>query len=408
MSKRLEMTPEIEKQIRLSVGDDNLNVSNLAVFETRTLSTMPIKRKAGMFAGARPSIGTLQQMADLVNALGGAIHMQIMHDTGVLPVGRVFKGALYDMGNGDVELRTLFYIPTDKTQLVSDIENSVIDEVSVGLMNEHLYCSECNFDYLGEDSTIMNRLTLTCENDHVIGQDGVHVKMVGVAAWPELSLVNQGAAKDAKILSRAKQNMGQKTMERLAASNTPLESRLFIASLKMEEKTDIKPSKETFKMDKETLALFQGQAQEVAEGKVKLAAVEGENTTLKASVTDLTAKLDAANQEITTLKADPAKAEIAAKLAQAEEDKTKLSDAAAKLLPHVKAALVASGEVETDLDSMDLAAMLAKVEEKGYKLHQLVGTLPKTNGTKTDDKNTAEAEFAAHRQEAFKTIKRNN
>lgn len=407
MSKRLEMTPEIEAQIRLSVGDENLNVTNLAVFETRTLSTKPIQRKAGMFAGARPSVGTLQQMADLVNAPGGAIHMQIMHDTGVLPVGRVFKGSLYDMGNGDVELRTLFYIPTDKTQLVSDIENSVIDEVSVGLMTEHLYCSECDFDYLGEDASIMNRLTLTCENDHVIGQNGVHVKMVGVAAWPELSLVNQGAAKDAKILSRAKQNMGQKTMERLAASNTPLESRLFMASLKMEDKTDVKNPKETSKMDEKVMALLQAKADEVATGKAELAKVVGENTTLSATVADLTAKLSAAMTEIDTLKADPAKAELSAKLAEAEEVKTKLSDAANKLLPHVKAALVASGEVETDLEKLDFAAMLALVETKGYKLHQLVGTLPKTNGTKTDAKDEANAEFSKHRQEAFKTIKRN-
>lgn len=406
MSKRLEMTPEIEAQIRLSVGDENLNVSNLAVFETRTLSTKPIQRKAGMFAGARPSVGTLQQMADLVNAPGGAIHMQIMHDTGVLPVGRVFKGSLYDMGNGDVELRTLFYIPTDKTQLVSDIENSVIDEVSVGLMNEHLFCSECDFDYLGEEADIMNRLTLTCDEGHTIGTDGVHVKMVGVASWPELSLVNQGAAKDAKILSRAKQNMGQKTMERLAASNTPLESRLFVASLKMEDKTVVKKPQGDSTMDEKVMVLLQAKADEIATGKVELAKVVGENTTLTATVADLTAQLAAANTELTALKADTSATELAAKLATAEAATTELSAAAEKLLPHVKAALVASGEVETDLPET-LTAMLAKVEEKGYKLHQLIGTLPKANASKTDVEGTASAEFSKHRQEAFKTKQRN-
>lgn len=408
MSKRIEITPEIEAQLRASVGDENLDTSKLVVFEARTLSTKPIKRKAGMFAGARTSVGTLNEMADLINAPGGAIHMQIMHDTNVLPVGRVFKGSVYDMGTGDYELRSMFYIPADKTQLVADIENSVIDEVSVGLMTKHLYCSECNFDYLGEDASILNRIMLTCENDHVIGENGVHVKLVGVAAWTELSLVNQGAATDAKILSRAKQHMSQNTMERLAASATPLEARLFVASFKMDEKTDVKTPKENPKMDETKLmAMLEASAEKVANGKVELAAAVGENTTLKAANTDLQAKLDAALAENETLKADPAKAELSAKLAEAEETKTKLSEATAKLLPHVKATLVASGVVETDLEKLDFAAMLALVEEKGYKLHQLIGTLPKTNAAKTDAKDEANAQFSKHRAEAFKSKQSN-
>lgn len=407
MSKRIEITPEIEAQMRASVGDEHLDTSKLVVFEARTLSTKPIKRKAGMFAGARTSVSTLNEMADLINAPGGAIHMQIMHDTNVLPVGRVFKGSVYDMGTGDYELRSMFYIPADKTQLVADIENSVIDEVSVGLMTKHLYCSECNFDFLGEEASILNRLMLTCENDHVIGENGVHVKLVGVASWSELSLVNQGAATDAKILSRAKQNMSQNTMERLAASNTPLEARLFVASFKMDEKNDVKTPKENPKMDETKLmAMLEASAEKVAQGNVKLAAAVEENTTLKATNADLEAKLAAALAENETLKADPAKAELAAKLAEAEETKTKLSDATAKLLPHVKATLVASGVVETDLDKLDFAAMLALVEEKGYKLHQLIGTLPKTNAGKSDVEET-NAKFSKYRSEAFKSKQSN-
>ena len=44
MSKQIQITPEIEAQIRASIGDDTADVSKLAVFEARTLSTNQLKK----------------------------------------------------------------------------------------------------------------------------------------------------------------------------------------------------------------------------------------------------------------------------------------------------------------------------------------------------------------------------
>ena len=396
MSKQIQMTAEIEAQIKASVNDANLDVSKLAVFEARTLSTKPIK-KYGLFNGARVSTGTLQQMSDMVSAKGGAIPMQIMHNTDVLPVGRVFSAQLNNMDTGDVELVSLFYIPKDKAELVNDINNSVIDEVSVGLLTDHAFCSECNFDYFGEEADFMNRVNLTCNEGHTIGEKGVHVKLVGVASWSELSLVNRGAAKDAKILSRAQLNMNADTMKKLAASSVPLETRFLTESYKM-DKINLK---ETTTMDKEVFGMLQASATEMAAVKLELST---KDTALKAVTTEkeaLQASLTAAQTELDALKASAP--EQATLLAAAKETETKLTAAVEKLVPHVKAALVASGEVETDLESKDVTALLELVESKGLKLHQVFGEKAKTDGTKTDDKKAAE--FSAYQKEAFRTIK---
>lgn len=398
MSKQIQITPEIEAQIRASIGDDTADVSKLAVFEARTLSTKPIKKAGGLFNGARVSVSTLKQMAELVNSPGGAIPIQIMHNTDVLPVGRVFQAKTFDMPTGDVELRTLFYIPKDKVELVNDIQNSVIDEVSVGLMTEHILCSECGFDFVGPESDFMNRFTATCSEGHVVGENGVHTNLVGVASWSEVSLVNRGAAKDAKILSRAQQNMNTDTAKKLAASGAPLESRFFVASYKMDE--NVNP-KETKTMDKEVLALLQASATEMATVKIELSTATTALTAVKAEKDALAAKLASAEQELESLKA--AAPEQAALLAAAQETQTKLTAAVDKLLPHVKAALVASGEVETDLEGKDLTAMLELVETKGYKLHQIIGSKPVSDGTKADVK--VNAEFTEYQKEAFRTTK---
>lgn len=395
MSKQLPMTPELEAQIRASVNDANMDVSKLAVFESRTLSTKPIK-KYGLFNGAKVSPGTLQQMADLVTAVGGAIPMQIMHNTEVLPVGRVFSGTLNNMPTGDVELISRFYIPTEKTQLVNDINNSVIDEVSVGLLTEHAFCSECNFDYFGEEADIMNRINLTCNEGHTIGEKGVHVNLVGVASWSELSLVNRGAAKDAKILSRARINMNADAIKKLAASTVPLESRFLTESTKM----DTINLKETNTMDEKVFGMLTANANELATVKLELSTKDTALTAVTNEKTALEAKLKSTEEELTALKASAP--EQATLLAAAKETNEKLTASVEKLLPHVNAALVASGEVETDLKDKDFSSLLELVESKGLKLHQVFG-VAKTDGTKTDETKTAE--FSEHRKEAFKTSK---
>lgn len=395
-SKRIKITPEIQAFIRSAVGDPSLDTSNFAVFEASTLSTQPIQRKSGFHQNARVSATTLAQMANLVNTPGKALHLQIMHQNEMLPVGRVFRAQLLQTDTGDTELRTMFYLPSDKTQLISDIENALIDEVSVGLLTDHAFCSECEFDFFGPDASFSNFMTLTCANDHTIGDNGTHVRLVGMKDFAELSLVNRGAAKDAKILSRAKQVMGQDAVEKLAASATPMDARIVTINRKLEAFASGNSNKGDLSMDtKEFLATLQAKTDEVAAANVKVTALTGENGTLTAKVTELTAALAAKDTEFSEFKKS-AGVDKETLVANAQKAEKELKDAAEKLLPHAKAALVASGVAETSLPST-LTALLAMIEEKGLKLHQVFGS---ADAGKTDVKDTSGDNDA--RKAAFK------
>lgn len=387
MSKQVKITPELQVAIRNGVGDPDFSTDNVTVFEARMLSTEAV-RQGGFFNGARVSPSTLQEMANFLNQPGKAIHLHIMHETRLLPVGRVFSAKTFTTMTGETELRGQFYLPNDEAALISKIENSVLDEVSVGLKTKHAFCSECNFDFLGEEADIMNFLTATCGEGHVIGENGVHARLVGLDQFIELSLVGQGAAKDAKILPRARQSMSKETMERLAAQGKPFGVGIFTGHCKM----DNSETKGEDVMSAEFEALmgkFTAQTSELAEKNAelkaalaKVAELEGEVTSLKASVTDKDKEIQTLNEA-----ASKDENEVATELAASKKE---LEDATEKLAPHVKAALVASGVAEKDIPAT-LSAQADLIVEKGLKLHQIVSPTAVSEGTKTDDQIALEA-----------------
>lgn len=400
-SKAIKITNEIADKLKAAIGDEGVDVAKFNVYECVTLTTEPIGHKSGFYQGATFTRETLRQMADLINTPGKALPMQIMHDTNSLPVGRVFSGQLFERPNGHTELRTLFYIPKDKVDLVNDIDNAVIDEVSVGVMTHKALCSECGFDYFGPEATLANYFTLTCNEDHTIGSNGVHVRCTGLKDWAELSLVNRGAARDAKILSRAKQGMSKDTVDRLAASSgTTFDARLLILNNKLEASASTKTSNGDYKMDKETLALIQAKADEVAGLNAKLTEADKITKAKDAEIATLTATINTQNTEIATLKAgDAEKADLALKVANSEK---LMNEVTAKLLPHAKASLTASGVAEVDLPN-DFAALLSIIEKNGYKLHQIFGAEPKSDAGKQDANLADKAKTSI--SGAYKTFK---
>jgi len=400
MSKRVPLTPKLQETIRSAIGDPELDASKFAIFEARMVSSEPLT-KGGIFNKARISASTIKEMETFLNQPGAAIPLHIMHDDRVLPVGRVFSAKAMNMPNGEVELRGQFLVPLDKSEIVADIENSIVDEVSVGLVTKGILCSECGFDYRGEDATIMNFIDAECGNGHKIGLDGVHTRLVGLDDFMELSLVGQGAANNPKILPRVKQSMSKEMVERLAASKIPAEACVLTASYKMEDssKTFTETNEGESDMDiKEILAQLTASTSELAEKKVELSqttakveALNGEIVTLTASNKELTDKVTA----LEAAKGDSTK-DLEAKLLEVE---TQLKAATDMVAPHVKAALVASGVAEKDLPQ-DLLGQIKLVEEKGLKLHQVIGSGPVASGTKSDD--PALNAGVDHRKEAFK------
>lgn len=400
MGKRIQITPQIEASIRRAIGDDSADVSSYAVFETRAVSTEAISQ-SGLFDGARIMPSVLTEMVEHINADGNAVPLITMHNSRMLPIGRVFEARTFTMENGETELRSLFFIPDggDKAQFVRDIESSLIDEVSVGLETKKILCSECGFDYLGKDADFDNFWMMQCNEGHIIGQDGVHVNMVGFEAWHELSLVSRGAAHNAKILSKEKQKLQSST--RLAANGKPA---LWLnASFQMKEETSkmTLQQQKTEEKDMTTESVMQLSAA-LGQKDAKIALLEKEVADAATLTASLKADLQKANEKVAELEkagGDKATELVAAK----EKAEGELKAAIELVAPHVKAALVASGTEEKDVPS-DLTAMMKIVEEKGLKLHQIVGAGEGQKSKTNPEDVTTDTAAAAHRG-AFKLKK---
>jgi hypothetical protein len=272
-----------------------------------------------------------------------------------MPVGRVFEGATGMNPTGDAELRTLFYVDPTEEKLAAKVDNGTIDEVSVQFLASEILCSECSFDYRGEDASFENLLTRTCANGHTVGEDGVHVRLVGLAAFTELSLVPRGAANKPKIVGKSQSKLAA-PLQRLAAKGFEV-SELFCAASLGEVNVDL------------TALLARNEE------------IVTENVTLKAQVTSLTgerdtatAALEAANgtigerdtriAELETELAAANEVDGAAAAAERDEAKTFLSEIFNKLA-------VAAGEENVQAPET-IADLKAGIEQRQAKLSAIL------------------------------------
>ena len=366
MSRKVNITGEIQASIRHAISDPDFDTSLVSVFEGRFITTEPV-RKRGLWDGARISGSTLAEMAQFMSEEGNAIPLHIMHETGLLPVGKVFYAETFDMANGETELRGHFYVPNTEVDYISKIETAIVDEVSIGLTTSKLLCSECEFDYLGAEADIMNILNCTCANDHTVGENGVHVRGVGMANWNELSLVGTGAANKAKILGKSKQRLAPEVVDRLAA-NKNWGLGMFQGSYKLTQG-------ET-EMTTDFPALFAAEVQKSAVANVELKAANDKVVATEATLATANKTIETLQAENAELKKDDAKKTLA-------EVQATLTKATEMVAVHAKAALVASGTPDADVPA-DLVAMLSMIDEKGLKLHQAVGAGTGTSKQKND------------------------
>lgn len=395
MTKSIQVTPKIADLIRKSTGDDNIQFDQMSVFEATFVTTLPLK-KGGFMQGAVIDNSALEQMVGIINAEGGSVPMHTNHFQGYeMPFGRAFFAEVMDRADGNKELRGMFYIThssDDHKRLIKDIETSAIDEVSISVLFGAAKCSKCGFDYLAEETSHEHLWDMTCDKEHVIGKDGTHLKLSEVESWMELSLVSRGASQHAKILPRAKQRIGQDSMQRLAASQKPLEARVLCTSYKMSE---TRPSIKENKMDEK---LILNLTEQVSNLKVDLAKTSTEREGLNKELDGLKAKLSTMTTELESLKkaSDDGVTKMKAEL-DAEKASVKASEEL--LAPHVTAAAVASGVKEEDAPKT-LEAMVKFINEKALKLHQVIGADGKAQGSKEDMKVDADD---TGRKNAFKT-----
>jgi hypothetical protein len=263
-SKAVDVTAEILAQIEKVTGT-TVGADDIVVFEAAVANTKPLNKMGSIFHEGRISEDTLRQMAEAVNSGQESVPLHTLHAQGYeLPIGKVFQGEVIRSGDGEAELRAMFYLPKSEASMVEKINLGIIDEVSVGLKSKALLCSKCGFDYFSADSGFEHLYSQTCGNDHTIGMDGTHVKLAGLDKWMELSLVSRGAASKPKILGRTKQVMSKETYDRIAADGLPPEAVvLFTASSELQAKTGNPEYDNQGEMAKSSMRMVLEAAQEI-------------------------------------------------------------------------------------------------------------------------------------------------
>jgi hypothetical protein len=390
MAKTVAITPQIEEWIRGAMNDPEFDTSKVSVFEAYLVSTRPIQKRGSIFDKGRIQPGVLRAMAEWV-ANGNAVPIHTLHNDEMLPVGRAFYAQTEELDDGEYALRGLFYIDNSEEDLVQKVNNGTVDEVSVGLSTEKILCSECDFDFKGDEADIINILEQTCENGHTMGRDGAHVRMVGFDRWLETSLVSRGASQNSKILSRAKQALGKEERERLAANGVAPEATILVATSNIQE-DDMANGKEGG-----------GSEGRAASSDLNLNGLIDQVTDLKADnkakdgkISDLEASVSKKDEEIATLKSE--RDDLQSKLEntdteglQAKLDETNkvVEQAHEKLKEHAHAALVASGHTEVDVSQKTVAELIEAIESTGLKLHQIAGAEGRSTEASSgdDDKN---------------------
>lgn len=219
--KELTKTPFISALLQATVGE-GVDTSGLHVYEVRATSTIALRGKQGtVFHKAKISPNTIAQLARAVNA--DPIPLMMDHDLRGTPYGKFFYGEAIPMESGETELRGYLYVDASEEKILTKLNAGSIDEVSIQFKSDKMLCSECGFDYMeaAANDDYMPFITLSCDEGHRIGENGVHTNLVGVDEVFELSLVSRGAAKNSKIIAPSDAKLGQEA-QRLAAAGVEL------------------------------------------------------------------------------------------------------------------------------------------------------------------------------------------
>jgi len=347
MAKRLEITPKIAGLIA-SATDGATDPNSVSVYECVSITGLPVDKR-NIFEGAVHPENTLREMAAAVatRPMPRHVPMHSLHDQDYgLPVGKVFHAEYMKDANGVGQVRSLFFIGNNETDLVGKLEAGSIEEVYMVLRYKHLNCSQCGWDYMGPEATMDNFWERTCANDHAIGVDGVHVVCNGLDRWMEQSLVSLGAAQGAKIVSRTKSLLGQESYTALAASGIDPSVSTLYATTTLPKETDTMEMKDLIN--------------DLTSAKAAVLTKDAEIVSLKASVSTL-AELQATNATLTTENATLKAGDVVAL-------KASLTEATGFIREEADRLCIASGEAKL-ADTATLAELKASIQTNRTKLN---------------------------------------
>ena len=379
--KQIHKTPEIIDALRQSVGND-VNIDTLAVYEAIALNNRPIRKEHPLFKGAIADRSLLLEMAAALSVESRPVQIQHMSDN--LPSGRAFFGRVVEQGS-ELELRVLFFVPNNETDIISKLDSGTVDQVSVSILPKQILNSKSGFDYLGAKATAENIWTGDDGDGNILGKNGVFGRMVGLDKWFELSLVGMGGAENARIVSRDESYFGS-SYQKLAASGVDPSVLLLEAYTENENMPDINLNDLVAKLTSTTTDLALKDA--------KVTTLTAENTALTAQVADLTTKLEAANKPSEAL--TTAQTQVTTLTAELETTKTTSTEAIAVLQDVAKTLLTASGKVDATVPST-VAELKALIEETKTTLAATLVSGGKSKDATTDVDKALPADFSAFR-----------
>lgn len=205
MAKPLVLNEEIVSKMKSVLGK-SIDLSKYVVYECRAIGTEPISKIGNpLLNGAVPSENFIDSLYRLANAPKVNVSVHLMHDDYELAIGRVFDVfKSVDMnGINILRARLAIYLDEETKPVVDKINAGILDEVSIGFAIKSAKCSVCGFDYfdksMDEDERLTHLYEAKCPNGHKIGVNGVHLVLDEAETFSEISIVNQGAARHAKI-----------------------------------------------------------------------------------------------------------------------------------------------------------------------------------------------------------------
>lgn len=354
--KELTKTPFIAALLSKAVGE-GVDISSLHVYEVTATSTIALRGKSGtVWEKAKISPNTISQLARAVNE--DALPLMMDHDMRGTPFGKFFYAESIPMDNGETELRGYLYVDNSEDKILTKLNAGSIDEVSIQFKSDKMLCNECGFDYMqaARDDDYMPFITLECDEGHKIGEDGVHLNLIGVDEAVELSLVSRGAAKNSKIIPPSGAKLGQEA-QRLAAAGTELDS-IYCTASASENGVD--------KVDfKEFNTMLTGLTNDKVDLSTKLAAATSKVEGLEASVTEKDESITALTTERDELQT---KLEAASAEGMSEEQMTALSTYVGR---HYVALKALDGDTDAK-PSDDLAEMVDFLGKNEARLSALI------------------------------------
>jgi hypothetical protein len=354
--KELVKTPFIIAALTAAVGPD-VDLAKLHVYEVTATSTVALRGKTGtIFERAKISPNTISQLARQVNQ--DPLPLMMDHDLRGTPYGKFFYAESIPMDNGETELRGLLYVDESEADILTKLNSSSIDEVSIQFQPEKMLCSECAFDYMAAAAAdnYMPLVKLECDEGHKIAENGVHVNLVGSTESIELSLVSRGAAKNSKIINPSNAKLGEQA-QRLAASGVELHNFYCTASASDEGVEEVD---------------FEKFMAQLNAANTKTTEAEVAKTAAEAQVATLSADVASRDETIATLTAE--RDELAGKaeaIAAAEETNATLTT----LKEYVGKQFVALKTLDGDASAAvleDVAEMVTYIDANQARLSALI------------------------------------